>query len=79
MKKLIWIPLVLAPMVGCTPYATDFRCPIGQGMSCRSMSEVHEALEATGEIPDPLSQNRGQFYYPPQGGVKSSSPERLLP
>ena len=82
MKKFIWIPLALAPMVGCTPYTTEFRCPIGQGMSCRSMSQVHDAVSSgvfSGHaIQGEKSGTQPQLYFPPQSSQKPSSPKSLV-
>jgi hypothetical protein len=61
MNKLLFLPLIL--LTGCTPYTTEFRCPIGQGLPCHSMSQVHSSLAGTGVT---SMGETSQIYLPPQ-------------
>ena len=45
----VWCCLV----AGCTPYRTTFKCPIGSGYPCQSMSYVHEQVQ------------KDHIYFPP--------------
>ena len=65
--KLYFALIPAGLLASCTPYTTEFRCPIGQGMSCRSMSQVHEAVQS-GAIADQADNGvkSHQLYFPPQ-------------
>jgi hypothetical protein len=64
--QIFFLPLMF--LTGCTPYTTEFRCPIGQGLPCHSMTQVHSSLagvlagQAVQEGMNPSS----QLYLPPQ-------------
>ena len=52
MKSFLYasIPLVLLGLSGCSSlYEDSFECPAGSGVSCRSISEVHEMVNR-GEV-----------------------------
>ena len=53
-------------LVGCSSYKDDFRCPVGEGYACHSMSYVHDQVSKEKLRDEGKADKKFEIYYPPQ-------------